>query len=100
MNLRKFVNYRHPGPRRVWKVGSELQSTTLDPVDPLDLSGSECRVPKYGFVYAKPHFSLPRDVQAQARPRMEARGMLKTQKTLFEENKSPCGHVKDTDYTF
>ena len=34
--LREFVNYRHPGPRRVWKVGSELQSTTLDPVDPLD----------------------------------------------------------------
>ena len=24
----------------MWKVGSELQSTTLDPVDPLDLSGS------------------------------------------------------------
>ena len=54
-NLREFVNYRHPGPRRVWKVGSELQSTTLDPVD---LSGSKRRVPKCGFVYAKPYFSL------------------------------------------
>ena len=31
-----MFNYRHPGPRRVWKVGSELQSTTLDPLDPLD----------------------------------------------------------------
>ena len=50
--MREFVNYRHPGPRRVWKVGSELQSTTsfpldpLDPVDPVDW----LRVPKYGFV--------------------------------------------------
>ena len=41
-NLREFVNYRHPGPRRVWKGGSELQSPPpfpedpLDPVDPLD----------------------------------------------------------------
>ena len=33
--LREFVNYCHPGPRRVWKVGPELQSTTLDPVNPL-----------------------------------------------------------------
>ena len=32
----EFVNYRHPGPRRVWKVGSELQSTTSDPRDPVD----------------------------------------------------------------
>ena len=46
IDLREFVNYRHPGPRRVWKVGSELQSTTLDPVDPVDW----LRVPKYGFV--------------------------------------------------
>ena len=36
VNLRELVNYRHPGPRRVWKVGSELQSTTLDPLDPRD----------------------------------------------------------------
>ncbi len=35
-SLREFVNYRHPGPGRVWKVGSELQSTMLDPADPLD----------------------------------------------------------------
>ena len=35
-NLGSLFNYRHPGPRRVWKVGSELQSTTLDPVDPVD----------------------------------------------------------------
>ena len=41
INLRELVNYRHPDPRRVWKVGSELQSTTLDcrdlvdPVDPV-----------------------------------------------------------------
>ena len=31
-----LFNYRHPGPRRVWKVGSELQSTTLDNRDPVD----------------------------------------------------------------
>ena len=34
-----MFNYRHPGPRRVWKVGSELRLTTsfpVDPVDPLD----------------------------------------------------------------
>ena len=30
------VNYRHPGPRRVWKGGSEPQLLTPDPVDPLD----------------------------------------------------------------
>ncbi len=35
-------NYRHPGPRRVWKGGSDLQLMTafpgdpLDPLDPLD----------------------------------------------------------------
>ena len=26
--------------------------------------------------------------------------MLKTQKTLFEENKSPCGHAEDTGGVF
>ena len=30
------MNYRHPGPRRVWMVGSELQFTTSFPLDPLD----------------------------------------------------------------
>ena len=78
------------------EVGSEQQLLTPLPLDPAD----PVRVPKYGFVYAKPYFSLPRHVQAQARPRMEAQGMLKTQITLFEENKSPCGHVKDTEDTF
>ena len=37
--LREFANYRHPGPRRVWKGGSDLQGMTplpLDPVDPVD----------------------------------------------------------------
>ena len=59
--LREFVNYRHPGPRRVQKVGSELQSTTsfpldpLDPVEPVD-PVDWLRVPKYGFVQAKPYF--------------------------------------------
>ncbi len=36
-SLREFGNYRHPGPRRVWKGGSELQSPPPfreDPVDP------------------------------------------------------------------
>ena len=28
-HLREFVNYRHPGPRRVWKGGSEPQSPPL-----------------------------------------------------------------------
>ncbi len=28
--LREFVCYRHPGPRRVWKGGSEQQSMTPD----------------------------------------------------------------------
>ena len=37
-----LLNYRHPGPRRVWKGGSEHQFMTafpadrVDPVDPLD----------------------------------------------------------------
>ena len=34
-----MFNYRHPGPRRVWKGGSESQLLTpdnRDPVDPLD----------------------------------------------------------------
>ena len=34
-----LFNSRHPGPRRVWKVCSELQVQTsfpVDPVDPLD----------------------------------------------------------------
>ena len=34
-----MCNYRHPGPRRVWKVGSDLHSDPpfpADPVDPLD----------------------------------------------------------------
>ena len=34
-----LCNYRHPGPRRVWKGGSDLQSDPpfpADPVDPLD----------------------------------------------------------------
>ena len=30
-----FVNSRHPGPRRVWMGGSELQSLTPFPVPPL-----------------------------------------------------------------
>ena len=31
-----LFNYHHPGSWRVWKVGSELQSTTLDPLDRVD----------------------------------------------------------------
>ena len=31
-----MFNYRNPSPRRVWKVGSELQFTTSLPVDPPD----------------------------------------------------------------
>ena len=31
-----LVNYRHPGPRRVWDGGSALTLLTLDPVDPVD----------------------------------------------------------------
>ena len=34
-NLREFVNYRHPDPRRVWKVGSELQSLPPFPLHPV-----------------------------------------------------------------
>ncbi len=41
---REFVNYHHPGPRGVWKVGSQLQSTTLDPLDPVDPVVSKTRV--------------------------------------------------------
>ena len=34
--LREFVfNSRHPGPRRVWKGGSEPRLLTPDPVAPL-----------------------------------------------------------------
>ena len=40
--LREFVlNSRHPGPRRVWKVGSEQQLLpphNRDPLDPLENS--------------------------------------------------------------
>ena len=36
----EFVNYRHPGPRRAWKGGSEQQLVTPFPVDPLESSGS------------------------------------------------------------
>ena len=42
--LREFVcNYRHPGPRRVWKGGSDLQSLTPFPVDPVDPAQSNGR---------------------------------------------------------
>ena len=34
--MRELVNYRHPGPRRVWKGGSDLQSDPPFPADPLD----------------------------------------------------------------
>ncbi len=34
--LREFVYYRHPGPRREWKGGSEQQSMTPLPADPAD----------------------------------------------------------------
>ena len=39
-----MVNYRHPGPRRVWDGGSALTllppfpEDALDPVDPVDCS--------------------------------------------------------------
>ncbi len=32
-----MFSYRHPGPRRVWKVETEPQALTPDPGDPLDL---------------------------------------------------------------
>eukprot|EP00973_Karenia_brevis_P063088 8771758-Karenia_brevis.AAC.1 len=35
LNLREFVNYRHPNPWRVWKGGSGLQLLTKFPVHPL-----------------------------------------------------------------
>ena len=31
-----MCNYRHLGPRRVWKGGSDLQSDPPFPADPLD----------------------------------------------------------------
>ena len=38
LNLREFVlNSRHPGPRRVWKVGSVARWLPPLPVDPVDL---------------------------------------------------------------
>ena len=36
VNLRELVNYRHPGPWRVWKGGRGQQFTTPLPVDPVD----------------------------------------------------------------
>ena len=33
-NLREFVNYRHPDPRRVWTGGSELRSLPPFPDHP------------------------------------------------------------------
>ena len=52
--LREFVNYRHPGPRRAWKGGSEQQLVTpflVDPVDPVETSAC----PEVG---ARPHQTL------------------------------------------
>ena len=40
-----MCNYRHPGPRRVWKGGSDLHSdppfpvNPVDPVDPVENNG-------------------------------------------------------------
>ena len=55
-----MFNYRHPGPRRVWNIGSKPQSLTpfpLDPEDPQDpaLCSGQCREP------ADNSFWLPND---------------------------------------
>ena len=34
-----LCNYRHPGPRRVWKGGSDLQSDPPFPLDPVQNNG-------------------------------------------------------------
>ncbi len=36
------LNSRHPGPRRVWKGGSEQQSMTPDPGDP-GMNSKSCK---------------------------------------------------------
>ena len=59
--MREFgLNYRHPGPRRVWKGGSELR--LRDRINGIRgirwIRGIRGCVPKYGFVYANPYFSL------------------------------------------
>ena len=58
--LRELVNYRHPGPRRVWKGGSEpqLRDRIRGIIGIRGIRGIRRCVPKYGFVYAKPYFSL------------------------------------------
>ena len=51
--LREFVlNYRHPGPRRVWKGGSE--SPLRDQIN--GITGIRCCVPKWGLAYTKHYF--------------------------------------------
>ena len=59
-SLREFVvNYRHPGPRRVWKGGSEPR--LRDQINGIrgitGIRGIRGCVPKWCFVYAKRYFS-------------------------------------------
>ena len=72
----------------MWKVGSEQQSIKMDPLDPVD----QRRVPKYGFTYSKPYFSL-----------WESSGGLWGRSRhilLFLREKSPCGSAKDENRLF
>ena len=78
-NLREFVNYRHPDPRRVWKVGSDLQSLPPFPVHPVHplhpvLNSfwlqNAVNISKNGSDPPRRRpFSVPGPSQAQSRPK-------------------------------
>ena len=93
----------------MWKVGSEQQSTKMDPADPAH-SAHNSRVQKYGFMYTKPYFSLwessgglwgrSRHILLFLRGKKAPAGALKTRIGCLGGIKSPCGSAKDENRLF
>ena len=112
-SLREFVlNYRHPGPRRVWKDQQDL----ADPGDPLD-PGYPRLCPKVWFSLRKTilfpiwpaldrlrHPDFLRKIKTPAgllntkteflRGEKAPAGLLNTKTEFLRGKKSPCGVVK------
>ena len=59
-----MLNYRHPDPRRVWKVGSEQQSMTPDP-----------RIPRIPRIPRDPED--PEDLEMSSQPMIPFEAVLK-----------------------